>query len=116
VVLTLLSTLCGESCLLILWRPGDRCNMVGSDEDHGRSRRPGTEDRGWSSTGWVLSGRTIGRLYDAMCGLRHARGDQEHRFLGRASQPKSMFCQWSGLKTTGIDLLVWASKLTAMVW
>jgi hypothetical protein len=21
--------------------------MVGSDEDHGRSRRPGAEDRGW---------------------------------------------------------------------
>jgi hypothetical protein len=22
--------------------------MAGSDEDHGRSRRPGVEDRGWS--------------------------------------------------------------------
>jgi hypothetical protein len=27
---------------------GDRCGKVGSDEDHGRSRRPGAEDRGWS--------------------------------------------------------------------
>jgi hypothetical protein len=34
--------------------------MTGSDEDRGRSRRPGVEDRGWSSTGRVLSGRVIG--------------------------------------------------------
>jgi hypothetical protein len=30
--------------------------MVGSNEDLGRSRRPGTEDQGWSSTGQVLIG------------------------------------------------------------
>jgi hypothetical protein len=28
--------------------------MVGSDKDLGRSRRPGVEDRAWSSTGRVL--------------------------------------------------------------
>jgi hypothetical protein len=39
---------CGESRLLISWCVGDRCGMVGSDEDHGRSRRPDAEDRGWS--------------------------------------------------------------------
>jgi hypothetical protein len=33
--------------------------MAGSDKDHGRSRRPGVEDRGWSSTGRVLGGRTV---------------------------------------------------------
>jgi hypothetical protein len=38
----------GESCLLILWCAGDRFNMECSDEDCGRSRRPGAEDRGWS--------------------------------------------------------------------
>jgi hypothetical protein len=30
--------------------------MAGSDEDHGRSRRPGAEDQGWlhrSSTQWL---------------------------------------------------------------
>jgi hypothetical protein len=32
------------------------CDMVGNDEDHGRSWRPSAEDRGWSSTGWVLGG------------------------------------------------------------
>jgi hypothetical protein len=38
----------GESHLLVLWCAGGRCGMVCSDEDHGRSRRPGAEDRGWS--------------------------------------------------------------------
>jgi hypothetical protein len=40
--------------------------MVDSDEDLGRSRRPGLEDRGWSSTGRVLDGRTIGRSGDTV--------------------------------------------------
>jgi hypothetical protein len=26
--------------------------MAGSDEDHGKSRRPSAEDRGWSNTRW----------------------------------------------------------------
>jgi hypothetical protein len=47
--------------------------MVGSDEDRGRSRRLGAEDRGWSSTGQVLGGRMIERLVDAMCGLHHTQ-------------------------------------------
>jgi hypothetical protein len=33
--------------------------MAGSDIDRGISRRLGGEDRGWSSTGRVLGGRTI---------------------------------------------------------
>jgi hypothetical protein len=33
-------------------------------------------------TGRVLSGRAIERSGGAMCGLHHARGDEEHRFLG----------------------------------
>jgi hypothetical protein len=37
---------------------------------------------GDSRTGWVLSGQTIGRLGDAMCGLHHTRGDKERGFLG----------------------------------
>jgi hypothetical protein len=35
-----------ESCLLISWCAGDMCGMACSDEDRGRSRRPGVEDRG----------------------------------------------------------------------
>jgi hypothetical protein len=61
-----------ESHLLVLWCVGDRCDMAGSDEDLGRSRRPSAEDRGWLSIGWVLDGRMIGRLGDAVCGLYHA--------------------------------------------
>jgi hypothetical protein len=41
--------------LLISWCAGGRCDMVGSDEDRGRSRRPSVEYRGWSdrlSTRW----------------------------------------------------------------
>jgi hypothetical protein len=36
---------CGESCLLVSWCAGSRCGMASSDEDRGRSRRPGVEDR-----------------------------------------------------------------------
>jgi hypothetical protein len=73
---------CGESCLLVSWCVGDRCDMMGSDEDLGRSRRSGAEDQGWSSTGRVLSGQTIGRSGDAMCGLYRTQGDEECGFLG----------------------------------
>jgi hypothetical protein len=63
---------CGESWLLVSWCVSDRCDMVGSDENLGRSRRPGAEDRGWSSTGRVLGGRTIGRSGDTVCSLYRA--------------------------------------------
>jgi hypothetical protein len=51
----------GESRLLVSWCAGDRCDMTCSDEDRGRSRRPGAEDRGWShrsGTRW-LDGREV---------------------------------------------------------
>jgi hypothetical protein len=38
-----------------------------------------TED---DRTGRVLSGWAIERSGGAVCGLRHARGDEEHVFLG----------------------------------
>jgi hypothetical protein len=38
----------GESRLLVSWCAGGRCGMAYNDEDRGRSRRPGVEDRGWS--------------------------------------------------------------------
>jgi hypothetical protein len=55
--------------------------MVGSNEDCGRSRRPGIEDRGWSSTCRVLGGRTIGRSGDIVYGLHRAQGDDERGFF-----------------------------------
>jgi hypothetical protein len=48
--------------------------MAGSDEDRGRSRRPG--------------GRAIERSGDVMCGLHRARGDVERGFLGSPSKQK----------------------------
>jgi hypothetical protein len=56
--------------------------MVGSDEDYSRSRRPGAEDWGWSSTDRVLNGWAIGRSGDIVCGLYRAHGDDERGFLG----------------------------------
>jgi hypothetical protein len=68
--------------LLVSWCAGDRCDMAGSDEDRGRSRRSVAEDRGWSSTGWVLGGWVIERSGDTVCGLHHAQRDEEQGFLG----------------------------------
>jgi hypothetical protein len=82
VVLLYYLRLYAESFLLVSWCAGGRCDMVGSNEDRGRSKRPGAEDRGWSSIGRVLSGRVIGRSGNAVCGLHRARGEEECGFLG----------------------------------
>jgi hypothetical protein len=45
-----------ESCLLVLWCAGGRCDITCSDEDRGRSKRSSAEDRGWShrsGTRWL---------------------------------------------------------------
>jgi hypothetical protein len=84
--------LCGESHLLVSWCVGERCGMTSSDEDHGRSRRPGAEDWGWLSIGRVLGDWTIGRSRDTVCGLCCARGGEMHMFLGGASKPRSIVC------------------------
>jgi hypothetical protein len=52
------------ACLMV-------CSMACSDEDHGRSRRPGVEDQGWwhrSGTRWP-DGREVG-----WCRVRSAPG------------------------------------------
>jgi hypothetical protein len=83
------------------------CSMVGSDEDQGRSRRLSAEDRGWSSTGRVLSGQTIERSSDDVCGLHHAQEDKEHGFLGLASKPRSMVFPGLASKLVATVLVVW---------
>jgi hypothetical protein len=54
-----------ESCLLVSWCAGGRCDMTYSDKDRGRSRRPGAEDREWShrSGTWWPGGREVGWHY-----------------------------------------------------
>jgi hypothetical protein len=64
----------GESRLLVSWCAGGRCGMACNDEDHGRSRRPGIEDRG-CRTGRVLGDQAVERSGGAVCGLHLARGD-----------------------------------------
>jgi hypothetical protein len=54
--------------LLVSLCVGGRCNMAGSDEVRGRSRRPGAEDRD-GRTCRVLGGRMIKRSDDAVCSL-----------------------------------------------
>jgi hypothetical protein len=49
-------------------------------------------------TGQVLDRRTIRRSGGDVCGLHHARGDEERGFLGL------------GLKTGSYGLVIWASK------
>jgi hypothetical protein len=63
-----------ESHLLVSWCAGGRCSIACSDEDRGRSRIPGAEDRGWSHRSGTR-GRAIERSGDAVCGLHLARGD-----------------------------------------
>jgi hypothetical protein len=81
--------------------------MAGSDEDRGRSRRLGAEDRGWSSTGRVLGGRLIERSGDTVYGLHHAQGDEECRFLGLASKPRSRVSPSLASKQVATVLVVW---------
>jgi hypothetical protein len=62
---TFIFVLFGESCLLVSWCAGGRCDMTCSDEDCGRSRRPGAEDQGWlhrSDTRWP-DDREVGLRY-----------------------------------------------------
>jgi hypothetical protein len=72
---------------------------VCSDEDHGRSRRPGAEDQGWShrsGTRW-LSDREVGWrcVRSAPCTCR--RGAQGSRL---SLKTKVDGFEWFGLKTT----------------
>jgi hypothetical protein len=81
--------------------------MPGSDDDRGRSRRLGAEDRGWSSTSRVLGGQTIERSDDAMCGLHRAQGDEELKFLGLAAKPRSTISSSLVSKLVATVLVVW---------
>jgi hypothetical protein len=56
--------------------------MADSDDNLDKSRRPGTEERRWLSTGRILGGQTIERLGDVLCGLYCAHRDEEYAFLG----------------------------------
>jgi hypothetical protein len=95
--------------------------MADNNEDRARNKRFGTDDRRWSSTCRVLSGWAIERSGDIMCGLHHAKGDEQCEFLGLASKPRSAIspslaskpmAQFLGLclKTEVDGLVIWSSK------
>jgi hypothetical protein len=77
--------------------------MACSDEDRGRSRRPGAEDRGWShrsGTRW-LDGREVG-----WCRVRSAPDTWR----------LEAWVSWLSLKTKVVEgFPVWASKPAALV-
>jgi hypothetical protein len=107
VVLPSLSILAGESHFLVSSCVCDRCDMAGSDEDCGGSRRLGTEDRGWSSIDRGLDGRMLERLGAALCGLHRAQGDEYHGFLALASKPWSTVSPGFSSKPVALGVPVW---------
>jgi hypothetical protein len=77
--------------------------MADNDEDRGRSRRLGAENRGFLGTSRVLGGRTIGMSDDIMCDPHRTRvGDEKRGFSGLASKPVATVYQWFGLKSTAM--------------
>jgi hypothetical protein len=80
---------------------------MGNDEDRGMGRRIGAEDRGWSSTGQVLGGRTIKRSGDTVCGLHRAQEDEERGFLRLASKPWLTVSPNLASKQVATVLVVW---------
>jgi hypothetical protein len=94
----------GESHLLVSWCAGGRCGKACSDEDRGRSRRPGAEDRGWSHRSGT---RWPGGREDGWRRVRSAPGTR--RLGARVS--------WLSLKTKVVEgFPVWASKPATLVW
>jgi hypothetical protein len=71
--------------------------MVCSDDDRGRSRRPGAEDQG-GHTGRTLGDQAIERSGGTICGLHHICGDEERILFGCASKLRSTVYQWFTLK------------------
>jgi hypothetical protein len=106
----------GESRLLVSCA-GGRCDMAGSDEARGRSRRPSAKDQGWSqrsNTRWP-DDREVGwrRVRSAPCTWR--RGVLVS-WLSHKTKIDSLSVVWPqnhwdnflwfGLKTGGYDFLV----------
>jgi hypothetical protein len=125
----------GESCLLVSWCAGGRCGMTYNDEDRGRSRRPGAEDRGWSHrSGTQWSGdREVGWrcVRSAPCTWRWgawvslSRGIP-HRLLTKSQCSHSLKPQVKWVKHNGLihyisrwtrkNKTVWFPKLECLIF
>jgi hypothetical protein len=74
-----------ESCLLVSWCAGGRCDMACSDDDHGRSRRPGVEDQRWSHRSGTRWPGSRGRVAPCEVGTCHV----ETRSVGFLVDPQN---------------------------
>jgi hypothetical protein len=74
--------------------------MTGSDEDHGRSRRPSAVDQGWSGIDRVLGSWMIERSGDAVWSAP-CTWKRGARVSLLSLKTTGMICQRFGLKTTG---------------
>jgi hypothetical protein len=96
--------------LLVSWCVGGECDMTNNDEDRGRSRRLGAEDRRWLGTSRVLSGWMIGRSGDFVYDPYRTHGwDEKSGFPGLASKPVAIVW-WFGSQNHCDGFLVWTSK------
>jgi hypothetical protein len=125
--------------LLVSWCAGGRCDIMCSDEDCGRSRRPDAEDRGWlhrSGTRWP-GGREIGWHRVRSASWTWRRGARvswlslktkddglsvvwpQNHWDGFSSvcvsKPMATVCEWFGLKTTQTVFTGLALKSVTMV-
>jgi hypothetical protein len=99
---------CGELRFLVSWCVGDRCDLVGSDEDHGSSGRPGAEDHRWLSIGRVFDSRVIGRSSDVVCDPCTCRRGARVSWL--SLKTKVVGFPGLGLKTDSSGLMICDSK------
>jgi hypothetical protein len=139
VILPLFFVSFGESHLLVSWCAGGRCGMACSDEDHGRSRRPGLENRGWShrsGTQWPDDREVRWRcMWSAPCTWRR---EARVSWLSLKTKVDGLWVVWPqnhsygflrfglktggdsslqfGLKTSGSGFSVWVSKPTFLIW
>jgi hypothetical protein len=102
--------------LLVSWCAGGWCGMACSDEDRGRSRRPGAKDRGWSHrSGTRWSG---GRVVPCAVCTWHV----ETRSVGFLVEPQiqgQRFVSSLVSKPLGRFLVVWPQNLPrrfSLVW
>jgi hypothetical protein len=108
----------GESRLLVSWCAGGRCGMASSDEDCGRTRRPGAEDRRWShrlGTRWpgdweVRWHRVRSAPYTWRQGARISWLSPKTKVDGFLVEPQNQG-DWGfsslGLKTGNYGLVIW---------
>jgi hypothetical protein len=97
--------------------------MAGSDDDHGGSRRHGTEDRGWSGKGWdSVAGRSTGRVTLCVVCTAHeetrsagflVESQNQGRWFvcGLASKLLGQFVSGLASKPLGWFLPVWPQNL-----